>query len=52
MDASLDPLFLIDLPGLFTMSNEAVYTSFGWDRDELLHSNIKIIVGGEYAELH
>lgn len=52
IDASLDPMFLIDSRGLIMMVNQAACTHFGWDRDEFLNSNIKIIVGGEHTKAH
>ena len=50
IDASLDPMFLIDSRGLTMMVNQAACVHFGWDRDEFLNSNIKIIVGGVHAK--
>lgn len=52
IDASLDPMFLIDSRGLILMVNQAACTHFGWDKDEFLNSNIKMIVGGDHAKSH
>jgi PAS domain S-box-containing protein len=52
INASLDPMFLIDTRGLIVMVNQAACTHFGWDKDEFLNSNIKMIVGGDHAKSH
>lgn len=52
IDVSLDPMFLIDSRGLIQMVNQAACTHFGWDRDEFLNSNIRMIVGGDHARYH
>jgi PAS domain S-box-containing protein len=52
IDASMDPMFLIDSRGLIQMVNQAAVTHFGWEREEFANSNIKMIVGGDHARYH
>ena len=52
LDASFDALFHVNESGIIQMVNEAAFKIFGWTKDELLGSNISIIMGKEHAEKH
>jgi PAS domain S-box-containing protein len=52
IDATLDPMVLVDSRGLIMMVNQAAVTHFGWDRVEFLNSNTKMIVGGDHTRYH
>ena len=52
VEASLDPMFLINESGKIRMVNIAATQKFGYTREELMGSDIKIIVGGGHAANH
>ena len=50
--ASFDPCLTIDERGIIQMVNQATVDQFGWSEEELLGSNISILVGGGHSERH
>ena len=52
MDASFDPLFVINEAGIILMVNHKTVKAFGWTREEFLGENISMVVGGGHAESH
>ena len=52
VEASLDPMFLVNESGQIRMTNEASTKLFGFERDEFLGSNIDVVVGGGHADRH
>jgi len=50
--ASFDPLLAIDEGGIIQMVNRATIDQLGWSEEELLGSNISILVGGGHSERH
>jgi PAS domain S-box-containing protein len=52
INAALDPMFQIDSSGKILVVNNAAVQVFGWTEQELLGSNISIIVSEEHAANH
>ena len=52
IEASLDPIFQINEEGVIQMVNESAVTTFGWERDEFIGSNISMICGGGHSAKH
>lgn len=52
VEAALDPMFQINQHGKILMVNKAALTEFGYERDELVGENIRIICGGSHANNH
>jgi PAS domain S-box-containing protein len=52
VEVALDPMFQINQTGKILMVNKAAVTEFGYEREELIGANIKIICGGSHANNH
>ncbi|CAB9497931.1 Sensor protein FixL [Seminavis robusta] len=52
IDASFDSLFAIDLNGCIQFANQTAAQVFGYEKEELIGSNISCIVGGGHAASH
>jgi PAS domain S-box-containing protein len=52
VEAALDPMFQINQHGKILMVNNAATAEFGYDREELIGENIKIICGGSHGNNH
>lgn len=52
VNASFDPIVQIDQRGIIQLANEATMNLFGYDRDEIIGSNISILCGGEHGAHH
>ncbi|CAB9497928.1 Sensor protein FixL [Seminavis robusta] len=52
IDASFDSLFAIDLNGCIQFANQTAAQVFGYEKEELIGSNISCTVGGGHAASH
>lgn len=52
VDASFDPMFVIDSEGIILMVNQAAIKAFGYSVGELLHQSIGLVCGGPHASAH
>jgi PAS domain S-box-containing protein len=52
IDASFDPMILIDEKGIIHVVNESAIQLFGWERHEFLGCNVSMICGGDHGEHH
>ena len=52
IDASFDPSFAIDEKGVILLANQAAVCMFGWSKEELIGSNIKILCEKRHAKRH
>ena len=52
VDASFDPMFVIDSEGIILMVNQAAIKAFGYSGGELLHQSIGLVCGGPHASAH
>lgn len=52
VDASFDPMFVIDSDGIILMVNQAAIKAFGYSVGELLHQSIGLVCGGPHASAH
>ena len=52
VDASFDPMFVIDEDGVILMVNEATIRTFGYSYNELLHQSIGMVCGGAHGPSH
>ncbi|CAB9510700.1 Sensor protein FixL [Seminavis robusta] len=52
VEAALDPMFQINQTGTILMVNNAALETFGYEREEFLGKNVKMICGGSHANNH
>ena len=52
IDASFDPVFAINERGIVTMANKAAIDQLGYSKEQLVGSNISLVVGGGHADSH
>lgn len=52
MAASLDPLITIDARGKILLASDSVFRTFGWEPEELIGQNVKVLMPDPYASAH